>query len=494
MRKFLVTFIVFLFFIVVSISYMGTFYQESSSSSSSFSSILVQNEAVDLTKLQQQQQQKPPSKYNFIKKYPFVADCNLPTSKNLFNIYQQQTDTQQAYYNYSQEAAAGTHAVRIVKGVLVYFPIEQHAEYIHEFKWLYRSWIEMLAHEPANWRTDLVVFVSRNAKFFNDPTFFLNKLNCSFVNKRTVNTDPPMCTLVEYTPLKSRKLQVSKAAGQLDVKTNPERYEHVLTSIDIFSDDNDNLDPFYRLVRDKLSSYGYLDSILMAFDGYAYLKSAGYNYLIRSDMDVFLTPLFAKWLPRNCNDFYVGRGGYSTTFNVKRLERVARNLGLQFAAESNLGSTWYSTPDQFRFISYLTLFGMSYLTEEEFSQPEREGKVGVMLWPYWHYGVVLLYGQNLMMNHLIETRQLNIVKLEDHLDYPSYYSENIGNMLHIHVFHGDDMFSKFRFKAGAYDNVSYADKDVRVAKFYALKMALEAKRTPAETLLKNLLAETSKKT
>lgn len=126
-----------------------------------------------------------------------------------------------------------------------------------------------------------------------------------------------------------------------------------------------------------------IDSILMAFDGYSYLKSAGYNFLIRSDMDVFLTPLFAKWIPAHCNDFYVGRGGYSTVFNVKRLARVAKILGMEFAGEMNLGSTWYSTVDQFRLISYLTLFGMSYLAEEEFTQPEREGKVGVILWPEW---------------------------------------------------------------------------------------------------------------
>ncbi len=43
----------------------------------------------------------------------------------------------------------------------------------------------------------------------------------------------------------------------------------------------------------------------MAFDGWNYFKLAGYHFLIRSDMDVFLTPLFDRWLPRNYNDFYV---------------------------------------------------------------------------------------------------------------------------------------------------------------------------------------------
>lgn len=79
---------------------------------------------------------------------------------------------------------------------------------------------------------------------------------------------------------------------------------------------------------------------------------------------------------------------------------------------------------------------MAYVSEEEFTKPEREGKVGVLLWPYWHYGVLLLYGQNMVMNHLIQTKQLDIIKLQDYLDYPSYYSENVHKIIHIHVFHG----------------------------------------------------------
>jgi hypothetical protein len=178
---------------------------------------------------------------------------------------------------------------------------------------------------------------------------------------------------------------------------------------------------------------------------------------------------------------------------MNRLERVAKNLDLSFAGVSNLGSTWYSTPDQFRLVSYLTLFGMAYLTEEEFSEPERQGKLGIQLWPFWHYGVVLLYGQNLMMNHLIKTNQLNIVKLENSLDYPSYFSEEINKMLHIHVFHGDEMFSKFKFKAGSYDSMEYDDKNVNIAKFYALKMALEGKRTQPQDLSASLKIEAKRK-
>lgn len=149
----------------------------------------------------------------------------------------------------------------------------------------------------------------------------------------------------------------------------------------------------------------------MAFEGYEYFRTAGYTHLVRSDMDVFLTPLFGMWLPRHCNDFHVGRGGYSTDFNTNRFARIAKNLRLEYAGVENLGSTWYSTPQQFRLVSYLTLFGMAYLALEEFTMPEREGKLGVALWPDWHYGVLLLYGQHLALNHLIAMKQIHVVKL-----------------------------------------------------------------------------------
>ena len=54
-------------------------------------------------------------------------------------------------------------------------------------------------------------------------------------------------------------------------------------------------------------------------------------------MDVFLTPFFGRWLPSNCNDFYVGNGGYSTEFNTKRLGRIAKNMNLSSGYMSGLG-------------------------------------------------------------------------------------------------------------------------------------------------------------
>ncbi len=194
--------------------------------------------------------------------------------------------------------------------------------------------------------------------------------------------------------------------------------------------------------------------------------------------------------------FSKGGGGYSAQFNSRRLSRVAEHLNIKYAGQTNLGSTWISTPEQFRLVSYLTLIGMSYLALEEFTQPEKEGKVGVINWPEWHFGVLLLYGQHLALNHLIASNQLNIRRLNNMIDYPSGNTDSIYDLLHIHVFHGDSLFSKFAFKMNKYDNTTISDSDSKYeqVKYYALKMALEGKRKSCKELNQMLKEINSKKT
>ena len=127
----------------------------------------------------------------------------------------------------------------------------------------------------------------------------------------------------------------------------------------------------------------------------------------------------------------------------------------------------------FSFFKTSYLLTQAYLSKEEFTESERKGKMLAENWPEWHYGVLLLYGQSLALNHLIATRQLNVVKLEGLLDYGSGNTESVHSKLHIHVFHGGDMFSKFMFKAGKYNSMNVNDDDAQLIKFYCLKMALE---------------------
>jgi hypothetical protein len=298
-----------------------------------------------------------------------------------------------SYYNYSRPASPKQQTAEIIRAVIFYFPIIRIEYFLPEFKWLYKSWQEMLRSQPKKWRTDLVVFVKDIRGHKNQTKIagfidLLDRLNCSFSNRRQLNNDIDMCVLIEYDQLNKRGLRTGMSSNKMHPKmfgTKEDLYSYLFNDNTIF-DLNSKHEEFYTTLANDLSHYEYVDSILIAFEGYSYLNGR-YDYVIRSDMDVFLTPLFSKWTPRFCNDFYVGRGGYSDKFNIKRLQRIANNIGLKFVPTYNLGSTWYSTPDNFRLTSYLTLVSMIYISNEEFTPSDHQLKIGILQWPYWHYGV-----------------------------------------------------------------------------------------------------------
>jgi hypothetical protein len=421
------------------------------------------------------------SNANYLVRYPFMLDCRSNYAKlNPRDI----TNMQDPVYDYMQPASNSTFKMRILRAVIVYFPIMKTDNFEIELRWLYRSWIHMLTFEPTKWRTDLIVFIDTNlTDHFSKPDFFLNQLKCSVFNKRTSPEQKPMCTLIHYRSVLDRNDSfINEKDPQL---TEHKLFEYLATKLDIFRTSQNETGLFLSYLKANLATYNYLDSILMAFEGYDYFKSAGFDFLIRSDMDVFLTPALAVWLPRHCNDFYVGSGAYSNTFNRKRLFRISKDMNFKYVHRGNLGSTWISTPHQFRVVSYLTLLSMAYLAAEEFTEPERKSLVGTINWPEWHYGVLLLYGQNLGMNHLIGSSQLNLIALSDYIDYPSSSSKrSIFKILHIHVYHSEELFSKFMFKMNRYTNLTLSDYDAsntsevykyNMVNYFSFRMAMEAK-------------------
>ena len=431
-------------------------------------------------------------KFPFLNKYPFLLNCTInPTTKwTIEKLKNKNTEI-----NFLNPVPKKAHKKRISRAVIVYFPIEQTLRFKLEFQGLYNSWIHMQKHEPKKWRTDIVVFIENDEVFLNSITNFLTDMGCSFSNKRKSKRDKPMCTLLEYVPIKKRKLKVLKNdLFKSDYRDFKAKYNYLLDNVDIFNNDEMNLLPFYTMVKDSLQHYGYVDSILMAFDGYEYLNSAGYDFLIRSDLDVFLTPLFSVWLPKHCNDFYVDHFKYSDAFNSRRLENVASYLKLNYSNITDFGTTWISTAHQLRLVGYLTLFGMVYLSNEEFSEAERQMKPIDKLLPYWHYSVVHLYGQNLAFNHLISSQRMYMIKLNDYIELSSYRNDSIYSRTHIHVSQDLPLFSKYSFTAGKYDNIKISRIDNKKIKNFALKMYLDVKRSKVKTFNSKLKNVAKKKT
>ena len=88
------------------------------------------------------------------------------------------------------------------------------------------------------------------------------------------------------------------------------------------------------------------------------------------------------------------------------------------------------------------------------------------------------------MNHLISSGKINITKLEELVDFPTANEELVNKKVHLHVFHGSNVFSKFAFKEGKYDNLTLPINNTHLVKNYCLNIALDSKRKSLDELEK----------
>lgn len=195
----------------------------------------------------------------------------------------------------------------VLRALLLFYPADQEDTFASEFRWFYRSWVEMMTFEPASWRTDLIVFTNKNVQMFKD-------LDCLYDQVRLNSDEKPKCRIFSYTRVKDRNNNHEPSSKYQTIDKNTA-----------------------KLVFEQLKSYGYIDSINSVFEYYPSFSI--YNYILRTDMDCFLTNNFALYVPYNTT-LLVGHGGYSTEFNSKRLKRIAHDMNWQYANINSLGSTW----------------------------------------------------------------------------------------------------------------------------------------------------------
>ena len=199
----------------------------------------------------------------------------------------------------------------VTRGLIVFYPDQQENNFLPELRWFYRSWIEMMKYEPMVWRTDLIIF---SGNF----TVYLQMLGCSFNKIRLDRNEMPQCRVFPYQRLVDRPFK-------LDSVTNYSQYQQI--------DERRE-----RKLMQYLRTYEYVDSINIVAEGYPTFSM--YDYILRTDLDVFLTKNFGLYVPEN-ETFLVGRGGYSTPFNSARLKRISKNMNLSYANINNIGSTWF---------------------------------------------------------------------------------------------------------------------------------------------------------
>lgn len=190
-----------------------------------------------------------------------------------------------------------TEKNNIHRAIIVHFPIERSGVYISELKWLYLSWIETIQNQPENWQTDLLIY--------SLPSLVLDELGCyEYNNSKKLSKNN--CFRISYNSLWDKTNTQNELIRLIQINV-PMWCRH-LDSLGIFVENSDILNQ--------------------------------YDYILRTDIDVFLTPHFAQYIPFDCS-FQIGLGGYSLDYTVHKLSRIAQTLNLLDINFTNVGSTWF---------------------------------------------------------------------------------------------------------------------------------------------------------
>ncbi|KAF4751755.1 hypothetical protein FOZ63_003243 [Perkinsus olseni] len=330
------------------------------------------------------------------------------------------------------------------RAVMAFLPTTPPPHFRRELRALYLSWIFMKFSGSDRLRTDLVIFTAEEGKQVAED------IGCSSEPRRAVE-EPSRCIIVDYVPLADRPTPHGEPV-------------------------------------DPLRGYtAYVDCMLTIaeYQGYEY------DFVLRTDLDTFLMPGFADWLPKNPNQLVVGWGGYSSKNAELHLKYVTETLGLRDKeGMTSLGSTWYGNLRLFKASANLTLAVIRWLLTQEFSEFERCCSE-VESWPHWHRAVALLYGGHVALNHIGDNVLISGAE-NGFMDFESVKTEPITNkqIKHVHCWHTRELFSKFEFHEGAYDQLDLTPfLDMSTTRDYVVTLAVSSVRL-SDSELANLSSNT----
>ncbi|KAF0714726.1 Aste57867_3727 [Aphanomyces stellatus] len=304
------------------------------------------------------------------------------------------------------------------RAAIVYLPSTDNGKYLNEFRWFHKSWTEMVLQQPPKWRTDIIVFTD------GADVPLLHELGCTEVI-RMAATDANACVVV-YN---------------------------------------------YKKVKSAEFNYGFADSInVVAVDQAA---TDPYDWILRTDMDTFMTPAFATWKPPKLTVGSVGGYCFDGYDTCDHLLRIARKLNLTDPTVQDVGSTWYGPAKLIQQCAKLSMQVVNHLHQHEFNETEKSAAYGITGWPRWHYGVLTMYSGHMAIPHC--TKDVGgFDKRNDLIDYPTYATDKLSDHMHLHTYQGGGDFNKFLFQAGAYDSVDLSTLDQTTVSGYSMYIALTA--------------------
>lgn len=341
-----------------------------------------------------------------------------------------------------------------MRGILVYLPPGSD-QYNAELKALLLSVAIMRVGQTAHTRTDLLVGTPPG------DWSFLYSIDC-IAKARTNFDEPEACRIVSYVPLADRPA------------------DHPLL--------------LYK---------GYVDSVLVLAE---FNNTANYDFLLRTDIDTLVTPAFAaaNLLPASIV-IATGLAGYNSEVAIRHLNWMMKKVGLENVGDVpgevsvGIGSTWFGRSAVLVALAKLSVSSMIWLHTQEFTEYER-GPASTDGWPNWHWPVLTMYGGHVAVKQVRNSaayrttlNDADPVKLDQGTNSIQPLANNI---IHIHCWHTEEIFSKFAFHRGDYVNISLLPYlDMNTTQSFAMTVAISSSRlTPQKLalLVKNYTAISNK--
>ena len=197
---------------------------------------------------------------------------------------------------------------------------------------------------------------------------------------------------------------------------------------------------------ETLSLYKNLNSYIMFLRHDIDRILHGYTYILRTDMDVFLTPKFFTYRPTL--RVVTGVGQYCHEFNRGRLKAIAKRHGLKHRGVHCVGSSWYGFTKDITKLSK-DAYNMSlYLYDREF----RDGLPGLEhidfhtnpngKWPDWYKLTSTMYGSEIVLNDGVPNFSMENFQ---RFDVSTCNPWQISEQYQLHAYHTECEFNKKRF-------------------------------------------------
>lgn len=246
---------------------------------------------------------------------------------------------------------------------------------------------------------------------------------------------------IEFSWLyKTWKLYSLEDEFDLVVYYNPD----AKTIIEKFKDIKPIEMPYIRMANE----YKFLNSHYFCLDEWSEPLQK-YDYILKTDCDVFLTENIKGFTP---SEFMVGQGGYynqSDMVKINYIKTISKELGLGHNNMSCVGSSFFGKSKEVIPITKQ----QSIITEKiltKFSKTQEFINSG------FDVGISSMIAGEIIINHAFTNQHVILYGL----DSKCWETTKIGsNILHIHAWHTDQLWSKHDYFKGKYHGWVVEDKD-----------------------------------